>query len=83
MKKTTFPKNNWDLWPFCYKTTTLYANVCVLNGSLHLMYPSNIDGSATMELSGFKTTHPHNKVIYHGIRLLTDNELGVEDDFLS
>ena len=44
--------------------------------------PSN-DFKAAMELAGFKTTHPHNKVIYHGIRLLTDNELGVEDDFLS
>lgn len=27
--------------------------------------------------------HPHDKVIYHGIQLLTDNELGVEGDFLS
>ena len=33
------------------------------------------DFKAPMELAGFKTTHPHNKVIYHGIRLLTDNEL--------
>ena len=43
--------------------------------------PSN-DFKAAMELAGFKTTHPHNKVYYHGIRLLTDAELGIDDDFL-
>ena len=26
-----------------------------------------------MELVGFKTTHSHNKVIYHGVQLLTYN----------
>lgn len=66
----------------------------VSSGELYLKYrdyawhrneyvcPSN-DFKASIELVGFKTTHPHNMVIYHGIRLLTDNELGVEDDFLS
>ena len=44
--------------------------------------PSN-DFKAAMELAGFKTTHPHNKVYYHGIRLLTDAELGIDDDFLN
>lgn len=43
--------------------------------------PSN-DFKAAMEMAGFKTTHPHNKVYYHGIRLLTDAELGIDDDFL-
>ena len=41
------------------------------------------DFKKAMEAAGFTSTHPHNKVTYHGIRLLTDNELGVEDDFLS
>ena len=50
--------------------------------TLSYVRPSN-DFKAAMELAGFKTTHPHNKVIYHGIRLITDKELGVEDDFLS
>lgn len=86
-------ENDW-LHQFINECCKLGEDEKVSSGELYLKYrdyawhrneyvrPSN-DFKAAMELAGFKTTHPHNKVIYHGIRLLTDNELGVDDDFLS
>ena len=86
-------ENDW-LHLFINECCKLGEDEKVSSGELYLKYrnyawhrneyvcPSN-DFKAAMELAGFKTTHPHNKVNYHGIRLLTDNELGVEDDFLS
>ena len=86
-------ENDW-LHQFINECCKLGEDEKVSSGELYLKYrdyawhrneyvrPSN-DFKAAMELAGFKVTHPHNKVIYHGIRLLTENELGVEDDFLS
>lgn len=34
-----------------------------------------------MEAKGFNATSLHNKVYYHGIRLLTDSELELDNDF--
>ena len=38
------------------------------------------DFKKAMETAGFISTHPHNKVIYHGIRLLNEFEIEADDE---
>ena len=43
---------------------------------------SAADFKRAMDAVGFESTHPHNKVIYHGIRLLSEFEMDDDDEFL-
>lgn len=38
------------------------------------------DFRKAMEAAGYEITHPHNKVIYHGIRLLNEFEIEADDE---